>query len=564
MSISGLVTRIASKMTMPLSLLRIVAVCAGSGVVELLIAVKGSYFVPAIYDGGVVSRKYGSMLLICGLFLVLFFQNYLGSASDRCSCQWGRRKPFILGIVLAIIVGLVLFSFSKDLANLPDTYRERQWLYIVITLISTITIEFNVSSLQVPQRALLLDVLPQKQLVTGNIVYPSIGLIGATVAFGIGSVNWSSIFSLPDTLSVQVKFVCGLSVLLITILTLITLCSVEEQPHQSNAEDKQVSSNTVTPSNAESGKCDVETDQISGSEAKSKKFTSYDNITMLPYGSHVTATVETHSNCCTIYSSLVENLYFIRYMSLSTAMLYATVFFTVIALFTQLIFFTHYVGEVIFNGDVFAPENSTVYKDYTDGIKTGSLILGVSSASGLFILLLLRPAIKCIGMRPLFVMPYVLMMLQSGILIVNHNLVVAIILSPAIYISLLHYLTFPPILISMYQTKGLLLRKPWPYPSATLMGKSCSIMMVATDLAKILTLLLNGPLMTAYGSAVSVMIFTCACSFVGALVACFVTVPSVDNKKKSNINTVRLISVTKSGHEKDHPNIISATAIQSD
>ena len=391
--------------------------------------------------------------------------------------------------------------------------------------------------------------LPQKQLVTGNIVYPSIGLIGATVAFGIGSVNWSSIFSLPDTLSVQVKFVCGLSVLLITILTLITLCSVEEQPHQSNAEDKQVSSNTVTPSNAESGKCDVETDQISGSEAKSKKFTSYDNITMLPYGSHVTATVETHSNCCTIYSSLVENLYFIRYMSLSTAMLYATVFFTMIALFTQLTFFTHYVGEVIFNGDVFAPENSTVYKDYTDGIKTGSLILGVSSASGLFILLLLRPAIKCIGMRPLFVMPYVLMMLQSGILIVNHNLVVAIILSPAIYISLLHYLTFPHILMAMYQAKGLLLRKSCSCRDTNLMGKSCSLILVASQLGKITSLMLNGPLMTAYGSAVSVMIFTCVCSFIGALVACFVTVPSVGNKKNNKSNVETHSPTTKQEHE---------------
>ena len=536
-------------MTTRLSILRIIAVCAASGAVEVLVAVKGAYYVPAIYDSGVVSREYGAMLLVCGPILILFFQNYLGSASDRCSCQWGRRKPFIVGMVLAILIGLVLFPFSDDLASLADhTHRGRKWIYIVITLISTVTIEVNASSLQVPLRALLLDVLPQKQLVTGNIIYPLIGLLGATVAFGIGSVNWSSIFSLPDTLSVQVKFVCGISILITTVLTLITLCSVKERSHSQNAEVKQMSLSNVTTNSVEGGEYNVETDRIDSLQDNLKYFTSYDNITMLPYGSRLTDTIEKQNNCCTMYNSIVENLCFIRYMSLSTVMLFTAVFFIVVAMYAQLIFFTHYVGEVIFNGDVFAPENSTAYKDYTDGIKTGSLILAISSTSGFMILLLLRPAIKCIGIRPLFVMPYVLMMLQSGILIINHNLVVAIILSPAIYFSLLHYLTFPHILMAMYQAKGLLLRKSCSCRDTNLMGKSCSLILVASQLGKITSLMLNGPLMTAYGSAVSVMIFTCVCSFMGALVACFVTVPSVGNKKNNKSNVKTHSPTTKQEH----------------
>ena len=185
---------------------------------------------------------------------------------------------------------------------------------------------------------------------------------------------------------------------------------------------------------------------------------------------------------------------------------------------------------------MFAPENSTAYKNYTDGIKMGSLILAVSSTSGFFILLLLRPAIKYLGIRLLFILPFILMMVQSSILIITHNLIVAIILSPAIYTSLLQYLTFPHILISMYQTEGLLLRRSWPYSYTNLMGRSCSLLIIASQLGKIASLMLNGPLMVAYGSAVSVMIFTCVCSFMGALVACFVTVPSVDNKEKNKSN----------------------------
>ena len=519
---------------LPLS--RIFALCAASASVDLLIAVKGAYFVPAIYDSGVVSGEYGSMLLISSPLLVLVFQNYLGSASDRCSCQWGRRKPFILGLTIAFLLGLIVFPFSSDLANLAETHGLRRWILIVIILISTIMIDFNVSSVQVPLRAFLLDVLPLKQLVTGNIVFPVFALLGATAGFGIGSVNWPSIFSLSNSLSIQLKFVCGFSILITVALTLITLCSVKEQPTQQVIEVKQASASESTSNSVDHDSIDGGT-QVSDKEIGSlqyylEHYLSYNNITMLPYGSHITTTTLGHSSCCNAYKTVVDNICFIRYMSLSTAVLLIATFFTVVSFTTQIVFFTHYVGEVVFNGDVFAPENSTAHKNYNDGVKAGSLILAVSSTSGFLILLLLRPAIKYLGIRPLFILPYLLVTLQSAVLIINHSLVIAIIFSPAIYIILLQYLTFPHILISIYQAKGLLLRKSWPHSDTNLMGRSCSLIIIVTELSKITSLAVNGPLMVAHGSAVSVMIFTCVCSFVGAIVACFVTIPSIASKQK--------------------------------
>ena len=79
------------------------------------------------------------------------------------------------------------------------------------------------------------------------------------------------------------------------------------------------------------------------------------------------------------------------------------------------------------------------------------------------------------------------------------------------------------------------------------MGRSCSLILIAAQVGKITSLTVNGPLMIAYGSAVSVMIFTCGCSFLGGIVACFVTVPSPANKKKPNMKT--LSSVSKPEHQ---------------
>ena len=543
-------THFHSKMNTRLPLSRIFALCAASASIDLLIAVKGAYFVPAIYDSGVVSGEYGSMLLISSPLLVLVFQNYLGSASDRCSCQWGRRKPFILGLTIAFLLGLILFPFSGDLANLAETYSLRRWILIVIILTSTIMIDFNVSSVQVPLRAFLLDVLPEKQIVTGNIVFPVFAVLGATVGFGIGSVNWPSIFSMSNSLSIQLKFVCGFSILMTVALTSITLCSVKEQPLQQIIEVKQVatsgstSNSIVDHDNSDHGAGTQANEEIGSLQYYLENYLSYNNITMLPYGSHITTEEHTSSSCCTAYKTVVDNICFIRNMSLTTAILLIATFFTVVVFITQIIFFTHYVGEVVFNGDVFAPENSTAYKNYADGVKAGSLILAVSSASGFLLLLLLRPAIKYLGIRPLFILPYLVVTLQSAVLIINHSLVVAIIFSPAIYIILLQYLTFPHILISMYRAKGLLLRKSWPHSDTNLMGRSCSLIMIVTELSKITSLTVN-PLMMAHGSAVSVMIFTCVCSFVGAIVACFVTIPSIASKQKIKPDIKTTTSVTK-------------------
>ena len=543
---------------LPLS--RIFALCAASASIDLLIAIKGAYFVPAIYDSGVVSGQYGSMLLISSPVLVLVFQNYLGSASDHCSCRWGRRKPFILGLTIAFLLGLILFPFSGDLASLAKTQSMRQWILIAIILTATIMIDFNVSSVQVPLRAFLLDVLPQKQVVTGNIVFPLFALLGATVGYGIGSVNWPTIFTLSDNLNIQLKFVCGFSILITVALTLITLCSVREPTLQQINEVKQVSSDS-TANSIDRGSSDHDaraSAEIGSLQNYLEHYLSYNNITMVPYGSHITDPAEKQDGCCKIYNTVVDNICFIRYMSLPTGILLIATFFTVITFITQIIFFTHFIGEVVFDGDVFAPENSTAYKNYTDGVQAGSLILAVSSMSGFLILLLLRPAIKYLGIRPLFVLPYLLVMLQSGVLIVSHKLVVAIIFSPAIYIILLQYLTFPHMLISIYQAKGLLLQKSWPHSNANLMGRSCSLIIIVTELSKITSLTINGPLMMAHGSAVSVMIFTCVCAFVGTIAACFVTIPSIVSKPKMIMKT--LSSVTQSAEGLTTESVTASTS----
>ena len=91
------------------------------------------------------------------------------------------------------------------------------------------------------------------------------------------------------------------------------------------------------------------------------------------------------------------------------------------------------MADVVYDGDVTAPENSTAYQKFIKGVKVGSLALGVSAISSLAISLLLGPLMKLFGMKLLLVSSYVLSMLQTGVMIFCHNLIALFVLSPALY-----------------------------------------------------------------------------------------------------------------------------------
>jgi len=128
------------------------------------------------------------------------------------------------------------------------------------------------------------------------------------------------------------------------------------------------------------------------------------------------------------------------------------------------------------------------------------------------------------------------LMLESGVLIITQSKIITIILAPAVYSSLIIILAIPFILASTYEAKGLLMRKTWPYSDTNLTGRTCAILGIACFVAQAFALLINGPLIHLYGSVVSVMILTCVTSFLGALVACFVTIPANKESDKDSGN----------------------------
>ena len=381
-----------------------------------------------------------------------------------------------------------------------------------------------------PGKAYLIDVLLEEHIKLGNIICSVWISAGASIGFAIRVITWSSNFK------TQVTIVCGISLIMTIVGNTLTLISIDESNPQVKAVTETAQASTfVSEDNVKT--IQQPTTKRQADSVNTGEF--IDNEKVNPQNDICDDTVADGqtgcgSKCCNDFvSSITGNLRFIKRMSVSMIILCSAFFFGCLAIFTQMFFFTDFVADVAYNGDITAPEDSPEYDDYTEGVRVGSLALGISAISSLLFSFIAGPLMKLFGMKLVLVSSFVLSMLQTGVMIVCHNLIVLFVLLPAMYCLLAILLLISFILVSEYAAKSMLLRKDWPFADTNLIGRACSILIISLLFSEVVVLMINGPLKNLYGSGESIMIVSCASSFVGAVIACFIKIPTEDNKENT-------------------------------
>lgn len=469
------------------------------GVIELVYAVEGSYFVPAIYAKGL--SYYGTMLLAISPVLGLLFQNLVGSTSDRCNCRWGKRKPFLLLFTISGACGLALFPFTNVPEKFASNDSSRRVIVIALTVIATTLCDFSAGSLLTINKAFVSDVTSQSERqqeysFTISCVWMS---VGAVVGYLMGSFTWFSTFS--D----QVITVCLSAMVINVLFNMLPLCLVSD--------------GTIT-----------KRDEVYGEESrehtrgKISAVVKVDEETLSAEDRCEAAPLIPKSNMhnfkCTCSWSPIS---FMWYMSKALWVLFFATLFAILAIDSEIFFLTDYVGEIMYNGNVKAPLNSSAYKDYVSGIKAGSRALGISAfSSGILIpLLFLTIRKKLITKKVLFILAFVAVMLQSGALIVYPHTILLYILAPIIYCSLAILLNLSFTFVSQLERKDLLRREDLLH-NEDVTGRASATLTVAILSGQAAAQLINGPLKHYFGSAETMMIVVCTSSFIGAIIACFV------------------------------------------
>ncbi|KAK2844523.1 hypothetical protein Q5P01_011182 [Channa striata] len=195
---------------------------------EFCYAMETALVTPVLLQIG-LPEQYYSLTWFLSPILGLLLTPVIGSASDRCSLRWGRRKPFILALCVGVLLGVALFLNGSLIGLSIGDSPSSQPIGIVLTVVGVVVLDFSADASEGPIRAYLLDVADtEEQDIALNIHAFAAGLGGA-VGYMLGGLDWTGtalgrVFKSQE----QVLFLFAGIILIISVT--LHMLSIPEQP----------------------------------------------------------------------------------------------------------------------------------------------------------------------------------------------------------------------------------------------------------------------------------------------------------------------------------------------
>ncbi|XP_067422436.1 proton-associated sugar transporter A isoform X2 [Emydura macquarii macquarii] len=182
----------------------------------------------------------------------------------------------------------------------------------------------------------------------------------------------------------------------------------------------------------------------------------------------------------------------------------------------MLLFYTDFMGEVVFQGNPKAPHNSDEYRKYNAGVTMGCWGMCIYAFSAAFYSAVLEKLEEYFSIRTLYFIAYLAFGLGTGLATLSTNIYVVLSLCITYGILFSTLCTLPySLLCDYYQSKK--------FAGSTVdgtkrgMGMDISLLSCQYFLAQILVSIVMGPITSMVGSANGVMYFASLVSFIGCL-----------------------------------------------
>ncbi|XP_077127429.1 solute carrier family 45 member 4 [Ranitomeya variabilis] len=196
---------------------------------EFCYAMETALVTPVLLQIG-LPEQYYSLTWFLSPILGLIFTPLIGSASDRCTLRWGRRRPFILGLCVGVLLGVALFLNGSVIGLAIGDVPENQTIGIVLTVLGVVVLDFCADATEGPIRAYLLDVADnEEQDMALNIHAFSAGLGGA-IGYMLGGLDWTQTF-LGSIFKSQQQVLFFFAAIIFSVSVGLHLFSIEEEQY---------------------------------------------------------------------------------------------------------------------------------------------------------------------------------------------------------------------------------------------------------------------------------------------------------------------------------------------
>ncbi|XP_004837939.1 solute carrier family 45 member 4 [Heterocephalus glaber] len=196
---------------------------------EFCYAMETALVTPILLQIG-LPEQYYSLTWFLSPVLGLIFTPLIGSASDRCTLSWGRRRPFILALCVGVLLGVALFLNGSAIGLALGDVPNRQPIGIVLTVLGVVVLDFSADATEGPIRAYLLDVVDsEEQDMALNIHAFSAGLGGA-IGYVLGGLDWTQTF-LGNWFRTQNQVLFFFAAIIFTVSVVLHIFSIEEEQY---------------------------------------------------------------------------------------------------------------------------------------------------------------------------------------------------------------------------------------------------------------------------------------------------------------------------------------------
>lgn len=166
-----------------------------------------------------------SLVWLAGPISGLLVQPIVGAVSDGRSTRWGRRRPFILGGGVCIVIALILISNASLIGNSISHSHHSNTLSIVIAIIGFWILDLANNTVQGPCRALLVDVAPPEQQGLGSAWFSFMLGTGNLIGYFIGSLD---LLKIVPFMGDKYRALFTLAVIVLTFCLTITIVTTNE------------------------------------------------------------------------------------------------------------------------------------------------------------------------------------------------------------------------------------------------------------------------------------------------------------------------------------------------
>ncbi|XP_051006926.1 membrane-associated transporter protein [Acomys russatus] len=477
---------------------------------EFCYAVEAAYVTPVLLSVGLPKGLY-SMVWLLSPILGFLLQPVVGSISDHCRAKWGRRRPYILTLSIMMLLGLALYLNGDAVisALVANPRRKLAWA-VSITMVGVVLFDFSADFIDGPIKAYLFDVCSHQDKEKGLHYHALFTGFGGALGYLLGAIDWVHL-ELGRLLGTEFQVMFFFSALVLTLCFITHLCSIPEAPLRGGVEDALSQQATQGSSLSADGMREY------GSIEKVKSALA-DAELAVQRGKNKTSSGQSQRamSMRSLLRALVNMPSHYRFLCISHLIGWT-------AFLSNMLFFTDFMGQIVYHGDPYSAHNSTEFLTYERGVEVGCWGLCINSVFSSVYSYFQKAMVSYIGLKGLYFMGYLLFGLGTGFIGLFPNVYSTLVLCSMFGVMSSTLYTVPFNLIAEYhreEEKEMQQGAPGgPGGCGRGKGVDCAALTCMVQLAQILVGSGLGFLVNMAGSVIVVVITASAVAFIGC---CFV------------------------------------------